>query len=134
MKKILKIFTIEVIALYTTLQAVSGMVFDNYFEGIIITGIALAIGMIFLKPIVNILLLPLTLATLGLFRFISHAIVLWIVDTALIQFKIVEFNFPGLTSQYLDLPSVHYTNVFMAYFAFSLTLSIITGVLNWLLK
>jgi len=134
MKKILKIFTIEVIALYTTLQAVSGMVFDNYFEGIIITGIALAIGMIFLKPIVNILLLPLTLATLGIFRFISHAIVLWIVDTALIQFKIVEFNFPGLTSQYLDLPSVHYTNVFMAYFAFSLTLSIITGVLNWLLK
>lgn len=134
MKRILKIFTIEVFALYVTLQTVSGMVFENEFEGIIITGIALAIGTIFLKPIVNILLLPLTLATLGLFRFLSHAIVLWIVDTALIQFKIVEFNFPGFSSQYLDLPSVHYTNIFMAYIAFSLTLSVITGILNWLLK
>lgn len=134
MKKLLKIFTIEIIALYITLETVSGMIFENQFEGILITGISLAIGMIFLKPIINILLLPLTLATLGLFRFLSHAIVLWIVDTALIQFSIVEFNFPGLTSQYLDLPSIHYTSIFMAYIAFSLALSVITGILNWLLK
>jgi uncharacterized membrane protein YvlD (DUF360 family) len=129
MKKIVRIFSREVVALYVCTQIASGIVFENYLTGLLITGVALAIATYVVKPIVNMLLLPINLATLGLFKFLSHAITLFIVDVALTQFAVTGFHFGGLHAQFLDLPAVNFGGGPLAYIAYSLVLMVITSLL-----
>jgi len=133
MKRFLRIFLIHVAAVYFISQAVSGLQFASYGEGVIVTGLALGLASFTVKPIVKILLLPVTLATAGVFSFLANVITLYIVDLALPNFTISEFNFPGLTSTYLDLPRLHYTGL-VAYIAFAIIISIFVSVVNWLRK
>lgn len=130
MKKIIRIFSREVIALYVVTQLASGIVFDNYLQGMLITGVALATATYVVRPVVNMLLLPINLATLGLFKFLSHAITLFIVDVALTQFAVTGFNFAGFHSQFLDLPPVNFGSGPLAYIAYSILLMIITSLLG----
>lgn len=130
MKKLIRIFSREVAALFIVTSIASGIVFENYLEGIIITGVALAIATYVVKPVVNMLLLPINLATLGLFKFISHAITLFIVDVALTQFQVTGFHFAGLTARFLDIPPVDFGGGPLAYFAFSLLLFVIISLLG----
>ena len=134
MKRILRIILIEVAGLYIASQIAQGLVFDQQPEAFFVTGVALGIAMTLIKPIINILLLPLTLATMGLLKVLGHTITLYIVDVALPQFHIEGFNFAGLTSQYFDVPSIVFPKGAVAYLAFSLLIWFITGVINWLRK
>ena len=130
MKKIVRIFSREVVALFICTQIAQGIIFSNYLEGLIITGIALAIASFVVKPVVNLLLLPINLATLGLFKFFSHAITLFIVDLALTDFSITGFHFAGLTSRFLDLPAITFQSGPLAYVAYSVILMVLTGLLG----
>ncbi len=130
MKKIIRIFSREVVALYVCTQIASGIEFQNYLAGLLITGVALAIASYVVKPIVNMLLLPINLATLGLFKFLSHAITLFIVDVGLTQFAITGFHFAGFHAQYLDLPAINFGAGPLAYVAYSLVLMAITSLLG----
>ncbi len=134
MRKFLRIFAIEILALYFVNEIATGLVFQRQLEGFIITAIALVLATKLIRPIINILLLPLNLATLGLFKFLSHAITLYLVDFALDEFKVTGFYFPGLVSTYLDLPPISINSQIGAYLAFSLIISIITGIISWLNK
>lgn len=134
MKRILRIIVIELAALYMATQFASGLIFARGFEGLLITSIALGLAMHLLKPIINLLLLPINLATMGLFRIVAHAITIFIVDVALTQFEVSGFNFPGMTSEYFDLPSIVFEKGPLAYLAFAIVISSITGLINWLRK
>ena len=134
MRRIFRLFAIETVALYLATQIATGMVFEKELEGLVITGIALALAMRLVKPFINVLLLPLTLATLGLLKFLGSTVTLYIVDYALPQFEVTGFHFSGLTSDYLDLPAVSFDNKIFGYLAFALIISIITSLINWIRK
>jgi len=134
MKRIARLFVVEFFGLWVANELAQGMVFQNAIEGMVVTAAALAIATTLIKPVVNILLLPLTLATLGLLRFLGHTVTLYIVDLALDQFSVTGFYFPGMISPYLDLPAISYTSPVMAYVAFSIVISLVTGLVHWLMK
>lgn len=134
MKKLARIFFIELLAVYLTTQLASGLTFTDQLKGVLVTSAALAAANYLVKPIISILILPLTLATLGLFRFITHGITLYVVDTALTDFSVNTFHFAGLHSPYLDLPQVTFHGPIMNYLAFSLVLSFIVSFIHWLRK
>jgi len=134
MKKLGKVFAIELLALYFANEIASGLEFQFQLEGFLITAAALALASKIVRPVINILLLPLTLATLGVFKFLSHTVVLYLVDYGLQQFKITGFHFAGLTSNYVDLPAINYNEGIFAYLAFSLLISSMTGLFSWLSK
>lgn len=134
MKKILRIVVIELTGLYVATQIASGLVFKNSLEGILITSIALGLATYFLRPLINILLLPLTIITMGLFKVVSHTITIFIVDVALVNFEVSGFNFAGFSSPYFDLPSVSLGKGPFAYLAFSILIWSVTSFINWLRK
>lgn len=134
MKKLLRIYAIELWALYVADQVAGGLVFQERLTGMIVTAGAMALASLVVRPIINILILPLSLATLGLLKFLSHAVMLYLVDFALVQFKVEGFYFAGLKSPYLDLPAVNYDNGVMAYIAFSLIIATVAGLVHWLTK
>ncbi|MCH7723558.1 MAG: hypothetical protein IIC76_09565 [Bacteroidetes bacterium] len=82
----------------------------------------------------NILILPLTLATLGLFKFLAHAITIYVVDLALPQFEVVGFDFAGYSTQYFEIPAINFGPGIMSYIAFSVVLSLVVTAIHWVAK
>ena len=134
MKRILRSFVIEIGALYLVSQIASGMEFADGFISLAITGVALCLATFLVKPIINILLLPLNLVTFGLFKWISRAVTLFLVDLILADFTITSFGFGGLSSKWIDVPALTLNSAPLAYIAFSLLLSIIGAIIYWLVK
>ncbi len=134
MKRILRSFLIEIGTLYLITQFTSGLQFANGVESLAIAGVALTIATFIVRPVINILLLPINLITFGLFKWISQAITLYIVDLALPQFNVGLFGFSGFSSEWVFIPSLQAPNIVLSYIAFSLLLSIIGGVIYWLAK
>ncbi len=133
MKSILRHYIIDTVSLYLVSRMASGMVFEKGMESLLLAGLALSIGTILIKPIINILLLPINLVTFGLFKWLSSAISFYIIILIVPGFKIVNFYFAGFATKWFEIPSFGF-NGLMAFLAFSFLLSIIISLVHWLLK
>lgn len=131
MRRILRHFLIEALALYTVNQLVSGMIFEGGTKTFIVASGAITLATLFGKPIINILLLPLNLVTFGLFRWVSSAIALYIVTLVIPGFEIVGFYYEGLFSKWFEVPPIAFTGIF-AIVTFSFMLSFLTSIFHWL--
>lgn len=134
MKKLLRVFIIESVSVYIASQIARGLVFEKGILGIAATGFALAIASIFVKPIINLLLIPINLITFNLFRFVENAIILYLVSLVVTQFKITGFFFAGIDSPLISLPEISLTTPILYFSAFSILISTISGLLHWLVK
>lgn len=85
------------------------------------------------KPIINLLILPINLLTFGLFKWVSSVVALYVVTLVVPGFRIVGFRFAGYASAWLDIPGLELTG-FLGYVGFSFLLSILTSLIYWLLK
>lgn len=133
MKRILRHYFIDTFSLWVVSQIASGIYFDQGVRTLLVAGVGVTIVSIIAKPVINLLLLPLNLVTYGLFRWVSSAIVIYLVSLVVHEFKVVRFAYPGFSSQWLDIPKINLEG-FLAYVAFSFLLSIITSFIYWLVK
>lgn len=132
-KKFLRFYFADLSALYIVNQMASGMVFENGVKTFLITGAALSLFSYFIKPVINILLLPINLITFGMFKWISSVVAIYIITLIVSGFSINHFHFQGFSSQWIDIPAIS-VNGFFAIVLFSFTISIITSLINWLIK
>lgn len=133
LKKIIKIFAIEVLALYVTNQVVKGLVFEEGIKTFFIASFALGVSAYLVRPVINLLILPLNLVTFGLFRWLSSAVALYLVTFAVNQFKIEKFFFAGYENIWFSIPRIEVSG-FLAIILYSLTLSLLTSFLSWVFK
>jgi putative membrane protein len=133
MKNILKHYIVDTISLYLISQAVSGMYFENGINSLLLAGLGIMLTSFLVKPIINLLLLPINLLTFGLFRWISSSITLFIVTLIVPGFKIQELFFSGFTSPWIDIPSFTFVSPF-SFIAFSFLITTVTSVIYWLIK
>ena len=133
MKRILRHYVIDTFSLWAISKIASGMVFEKGILTLLITGVALTGTFLLAKPIINLLLLPLNLVTFGLFRWVSSAVVLYIVTLIIRDFKIIAFIFAGVSSRWIDIPVLNFHG-FLAFVGFSFILSLITSFIYWLIK
>ena len=133
MKRIVRHYAVNTFSLWATSEIASGMVFQNGLRTLIITGGALTLASLFAKPVINLLLLPLNLISFGLFRWVSSAIMLYLVTLVIKQYEIMEFTFHGISGKWLDIPTLHFEGA-LAFIAFSFILSIFTSTIYWIIK
>lgn len=133
MKTILKHFIIDTVSLYLISQVVEGLVFANGVSTILVAGAVLALTTMLIRPIINILLLPLNLITFGLFKWIGHAVSLYIVTMAVPGFQILSFAFGGLTTYWFVIPSIALSGI-AAFIAFSFLISFTSSIIYWVFK
>src|SRR3989344_3796545 len=133
MKRILRHFVIDTFSLWAVSNIARGMVFQNGLETLIATGLAVTATFLLAKPIINLLLLPLNLVTFGLFRWVSSAVVLYIVTLIIKDFKIIAFIFAGVSTRWIDIPALNFHG-FLAFVGFSFILSLINSFIYWLVK
>ena len=133
MKRIIRHYTLDTFSLWLITNIASGIVFEKGIQTLLISGIALTAVFFFAKPVINLLLLPINLITFGFFRWVSSAVVLYLVTLIIKEFKIVFFSFPGFTGKWIDIPAINLKGI-LAYIAFSFLLSLVTSFLYWLMK
>ncbi len=95
MRRIVRVFVIESFALFVASRLAEGMVFHEGATTFLWTGVALTIATFFVRPIINLLLLPLNVITFGLFKWVGHALTLYLITLVIDNFEIVDFNFLG---------------------------------------
>ena len=133
MRRILKYFLVSTASLYIVSQVVSGIAFSDGVTTLLLTGAVLAIVSLVIKPIINILILPINLLTFGFFRWVGFAVALYIVTLLVPSFKLMDFAFKGFSSYWFSIPAFSLGGV-LAFIAFSFFISFISGIIDWVLK
>jgi putative membrane protein len=133
MKSVIRHFTIDTYCLWLTSNFASGMVFQKGFMTLVIAGVAITFVSVLAKPVINLMLLPINILTFGIFRWVGSAVILYLVTLLVKDFKIISFNYTGLSSKWFDIPILHFEGL-MAFVAYSLILSVIMSVIYWLIK
>lgn len=85
------------------------------------------------KPIINILLLPINLVTFGLFKWVAYAVTLYIVTLVVPGFKLLDFVFKGFNTYWISIPGIALSGV-LAFLAFSFVISMVSSVVHWIFK
>jgi len=133
MRTILKHFIINTVTLYLISQVVSGMSFAEGSYTLLLTGIVLTLATMIVRPIINILLLPINLITFGFFKWISYAITLYLVTLIVPGFKLVDLIFKGYNSYWFSVPAISLSGI-LAFVAFSFIISFTSSVFYWIFK
>ena len=109
----------------------SGVKISGGLTTYIIGGVALSLMFLIIKPILNIITLPLNIITLGLFSFVANAIILYLLTIVVPSISITAFLFNGFSFAGFVIPKF-YVNIFFAFILSSVVISIIVGFLTWL--
>ena len=99
----------------------------------ILGGVILTLMFLIIKPILNILTLPLNFITLGTFSSFTNVIILYLLTILIPNISIHAFQFSGLKFVGFVIPKI-FVNTFFAFILASLLLSIIFTFLIWLVK
>ena len=133
MKRIVRIFIVEALVLYFVSQITTGLFFEKGTVSLLVTAAGLTIASMFIRPVINLLLLPLNLLTFGFFRFLTNAITLFLVDLVVSQFKVGQFFFKGYPGQLIVLPSIRLPEGPLSYLGFSFLISFVSTFIYWLI-
>ena len=133
MKRMLRHYVLVTYSLWLASKIANGMIFEKGLNTLLITGFVFMLASLLAKPIINILLLPINLVTFGLFRWVSSAIVLYLVTLLVSDFKLLTFNFVGYSSKWIDLPALNFHGI-IAFVVFAFLISFIASIFFWLIK
>lgn len=133
MRTILKHFIVDTVSLYLVSLMVSGIVFKDGIQTLLMAGLVLMLATTLVKPIINILLLPINLVTFGLFKWVAYAVTLYIVTLIVPGFKLLDFVFKGFNSYWISIPSLALSGV-LAFLAFSFVISLVSSMVHWIFK
>lgn len=133
MRTLLKHFLIDTVTLYLISQAVIGITFAQGTYTLFLAGFVLMLATMIVKPILNILLLPLNLITFGLFKWVTYAITLYLVTLVVPGFTLGQFIFKGFSSYWFAVPGISLYGI-LAFIAFSFVISTVSSLLYWIFK
>jgi putative membrane protein len=131
MKGFLQEASIIVAALYASLYMYSGLTIQGGFWSIFTASILLTIGFKIIRPILNIMTLPLNVITFGLFQVLTISFIVFLVSLIYPQLQIRPFEFEGLQFLGIIIQRFH-VNLFLSYIIISGTIYLITKAFFWL--
>lgn len=100
------------------------------FINLIVLGFTLMLLYAILRPVLNLISLPLNLVTVGLFSILINAFLLYILTVLVPSITISQFTFPGLSFAGFVVPQM-YISTFFAYVISAVTISFFMTALNW---
>ncbi len=120
-------------SIFLLTQVMSGVKVTGGLPTYIFGGLALTILLLFIKPILNILSLPLNIITFGLFSFVTNIIIFYLLTVIVPGISITAFTFPGISYSGFVVPSIYFNTIF-AFLMVSFLQSLIVSFLTWLIK
>lgn len=120
-------------AIFMISQVLPGVNVNGGFFTYIFGGMALTILFIVLRPVLNILALPLNLVTLGMFSFLTNVIIFYALTVLVAGISITAFTYPGYEYAGFIVPKIYFNTLF-AFVIVSFLQSLIVSFLSWLIQ
>lgn len=132
MKRLIRAFVIASVALWLVENIAPGaLTFEEGLATLALAGLALAIVNFFIRPLINLLLLPINLVTLGTLRWIANVITLYLVTLIVPGFSVSAFVFEGFSYQGFSIPSFSFGTI-ASFIIISLLISVFSSFFFWL--
>ncbi len=125
---------INLASVYIAANILSGIII--YVGGpktLLMAAVVIAVVNLLVKPIVNLLLLPIHLVTMGVFRWVANLITLYVVTIVVPNLQIHAFTFQGVDLKYVIVPVVHFS-AFGAFLLSTFVLTVTFHLIYWLLQ
>ncbi len=123
MKQALKSILVYSVAIAFSSLFLPGIDYSGRIETLIITAIVMGIANTFIRPILNLILLPINIITLGLIGIFMNAIILFIVTLLVPDFNITAFQL-NVGGTLLTIPMI------WSYLVCSFVLSFVTNIIR----
>ena len=133
MKGLLRSFLINLFTLWLTSQIALGLKLESGWQTYILGAIVLSLILIFIKPLLKLLFLPINFLTLGFFSWIVNVVVLFLLTIFVPQIKILPFQFLGFSYQGFTIPQIHF-GLFESFIVISFIISIVSNFFTWLCR
>lgn len=131
-RPIIRSLVITAVALWTASElAGGGIIFERGFQTFVIVTAALSVSHHIIRPILNLLLLPVNLVSLGMFRWVTSVLLLYLITLLIPEFKITFFDFAGVSWQGVNIPAMHFSGI-GTLLVVSLVISFISSFFIWL--
>lgn len=133
MKTFIRNVFINTLSLFFLAQFVPGIQVAGGTQSFLTAGLAFTLIGFLVQPILNLITLPLRFLTFGLSSLLVNGFVLYLLTVVVPNISVMPFVFKGLSIVGFVIPQVS-LNLFFAYIASALILSVIVYVLRWLVK
>lgn len=134
LRLLLRSIAINLASIYIAAQVLSGVIiYVGGTKTLLMAAVVIAIVNLLVKPIINLLLLPVHLVTVGIFRWVANLATLYIVTLIVPNLQIQPFIFPGMDLKYVIIPVVQFS-AFGAFLVATLVLTISFHLIYWLLQ
>jgi putative membrane protein len=133
MKSLLRNSFLNLTTLYITAKIFSGFSIENTLSTLLTAAIVFTLLDRLVKPIIKILLLPINLITLGLFRWVISVITIFLLEALVKGITVKAFFFEGFTYQGFVVPSFT-VSLLASYILTSIIIRAISSFLRWLTK
>ncbi len=132
-KKFFRLILLFTFCLITENYLWGNLVFNQQLKTILLVATILSAFDIFIKPIVKILLLPISIITLGGIRIAINTVGLYLATSLISDFTVTNIDSSSFYWQGFTIPKFHFEGI-IAYIVTSLTLGIIFNLYNFILK
>lgn len=133
MKKYLRLYTFTLLSLWLTSLVLAGFKYQGGIGSLAWITFVFLIAEIFLKPLANLLLLPINLITLGAFRWLINVLILYLVTRITPLLEISPFKFSGYNYEGFIVPSMDISYLGSLIIC-SFVISFVNGYLLWLVR
>lgn len=132
MRKILSLWLLNIFGIVLCRYVWGSPEFVSTPTTMALIGLFLTVFEILLKPIINLLLLPINVLTLGLIKIATNTLGLYLVGFLLEDFRVLDINRPSFTWEGFTIPTLSFHG-FASYVIISLTLSIFISFTSFFL-
>lgn len=133
MRGIIRNIIINFISLFIVAQTIKGIDYSQKILVLFWASFYLSLFNLVIKPLLNLLLMPINLITLGAFKWIINVIVLFLVTFFVAEFRIVPSSFPGLSLGGIVIPAFT-LSFFWTLILISFIIEALALIFSWLLK
>ena len=104
MKKYLRLFLINLGTIWLATFLLAGVSYQGGFKTLALAALALTVINFLIRPLIKILLLPINLLTMGMFRWVINVLSLYLLTIVVPQISITGFRLAGFNYQGLLFP------------------------------
>ncbi|OGH06094.1 MAG: hypothetical protein A2W22_04235 [Candidatus Levybacteria bacterium RBG_16_35_11] len=133
MKSLLRNTFLNALSLFLLTQLISGINISGGFIAFVLAGFCLTILFWILKPVLNLISLPLNALTLGFFSVVTNAILFYLLTVFIPNVSIFAFTFPGFSFAGFIVPKI-FINTFFAFIVIACLQSLLFTFFKWVFK
>lgn len=126
------------VSFYITSSLVAGFKIEPTWQSYLIAALIFLLFNLLVTPLIKLLLLPINLLTLGLFRWITQVLVIYLFDILYTGITISSYYFAGYSSSLVALPAgnlsafwVYCLSALIMSVSYNITLSLLLGDSSW---